>query len=106
MEEGDVFSSVFNANAYCEVSTTNWVKNYGTEYQIGMFVCTGTEIEIPIFQKVTKIIIHDEQSFILTSRVDTPYFDYHFNAFCFNERADSFSVLRIEELIYYRQYDK
>lgn len=89
LEGGAVLSSVFNVNAYCEVSTTNWVKNYGTEYQIGMFVCTGTNTEIPIFRKVTNIIIHDEQAFILTCRVDILYFDDDFNAYCVDERADS-----------------
>lgn len=62
---GEVLSSVFNVNAYCEASTTNWVKNYGTEYQIGMFVCTGTNMEIPVFRKVTDIIKHNEQAFIV-----------------------------------------
>ncbi|KAK0138637.1 hypothetical protein N1851_024825 [Merluccius polli] len=106
LEGGDVLSSVFNVNAYCEVSTTNWVKNYGTEYQIGMFVCTGTNMEDPIFRKITNIIVHNEQAFILTCRVDTLYFDDHFNAYCINERADSFSVFPVMELIYYRPYDK
>lgn len=58
------------------------MKNYGTEYQFGMFVCTGTNVEVPIFRKITNIIIDDEQAFILTCRVDTPYFDDHFSAYC------------------------
>ncbi len=106
MEGGDVLSSVLNVNAYCEVSTTDWVKNYGGEYQIGMFVCTGTNMEVPIVRKVTNIIVHDEQAFILTCRVDTLYFDDHFNAYCINERAHSFSVFPVKELIYYRPYLK
>ena len=106
LEGGDVLSSVFNVNAYCEVSTTNWVKNYGTEYQIGMFVCTGTNMEDPVFRKITNILVHNEQAFILTCRVDTLYFDDHFNAYCISESADSFSVFPVKELIYYRPYDK
>jgi len=42
----------------------------------------------------------------LTCRVDTIYFDDHFNAYCIEERADSFSVISIDELNYYRPYDK
>ncbi|XP_035805853.1 uncharacterized protein LOC111571121 isoform X1 [Amphiprion ocellaris] len=106
LEGGEVLSSVFDVNLYCEVSTTNWVKNYGTEYQIGMFICTGTKMEIPIFRKITNIIVHDGQAFLLTCRVDTLYFDDHFNAYCVDERADSFSVFPVKELIYHRPYDK
>ena len=43
------------------------------------------------------------QAFILTCRVDTLYFDDHFNAYCV-ERADSYSAFPIKELVYYRQF--
>lgn len=32
LEIGEALSSVFNVNPYCELSSINWVKNYGTEY--------------------------------------------------------------------------
>ena len=31
LEGGEALSATFNVNAYCDVSTTNWVKNYGTD---------------------------------------------------------------------------
>lgn len=37
LEGSETLSSVLNVNAYSDVST-NWVKNYGTEYQIDEFV--------------------------------------------------------------------
>jgi len=106
LEGGEKLSAKFNVNAFSDVSTTNWVKNFGTEYQIGMFVCTATDMEIPVFRKITNIIINEDRAFILTCRVDTLYFHDHFNAYCIEERADSFSVISIDELIYYRPYDK
>lgn len=106
LEGGEHLSAKFHVNAFSDVSTTNWVKNFGTEYQIGMFVCITTDMEIPVFRKITNIIINEDQAFILTCRVDTLYFDDHFNAYCIEERADSFSVISIDELIYYRPYDK
>lgn len=36
--EGEVLRSVFNVNTCCDLSSTNWVKNYGTKYQIGVFI--------------------------------------------------------------------
>lgn len=56
LEGGDMLCDLFNVNAYSEVSTTNWVKYYGTEYLIGMFVCIKTQMEMPIFRKITNII--------------------------------------------------
>jgi len=37
------------------VSTTSWVKNYGTEFQVGMYVFTGVENEIPLFNRIDSI---------------------------------------------------
>lgn len=48
LEAGEIISAVFDVNAYSEVST-NWVKNYGTEYLIGMCVCIKANMEMPIF---------------------------------------------------------
>lgn len=101
----ETLSSVLNVNAYSDVSATNWVKNYGTEYQIGMFFCIRTNMDILVFRRINNIIIND-QAFILTRGVDTLYFDEHFNAYCVEERTDSFYVISIEELIYYRPFDK
>lgn len=106
LEGGENLSAKFQVNAFSDESTTNWVKNFGTEYQIGMFVCITTDMEIPVFRKITNIIINEDQAFILTCRVDILYFDDHFNAYCIEERDDSFSVISIDELIYYRPYDK
>ena len=69
-------------NAYRNMSTTNWVMNYGTEYQILMFVLIRTDKEIPVFGKINNIIINEDQALILTCKVDTVYFDDPFNAFC------------------------
>ena len=56
LEGGEALIAILNVNAYSDVSTTNWVKNYGTEYQIGMFFCIKTNREVPVFGKITSII--------------------------------------------------
>lgn len=67
-----------------------------------LFVCFGTDVEIPIFRKITNIILNNEQAFILTCRVETLYFYDHL----MSERVDSFSVLPFKELICDRPYNK
>ena len=40
----------------CNVSTTSWVKSYGTEYQVGMYVCSGVENEMPLFNRIDSVL--------------------------------------------------
>ena len=91
----------FQLNACSDLTTTNWVKTYGTEYQIGMFMCIKRQLEMPFFRKITNIVINNEQAFFLTCNTDTMYFDEHFYAYCVEEIGDSFSVLSVEQLLYY-----
>ena len=71
-----------------------------------MFVLIRTDTEIPVFGKINNIIINEDQAMFLTCKVDTLYFDYHFNAYCDEERTDSVSVISLKDLIYYIPYDK
>lgn len=47
-------------------------------------------MKIPVFGRDNNIIINEGQAFILTCGVETLYFDEHFNAYCVEERADSY----------------
>ncbi|KAK0153147.1 hypothetical protein N1851_005164 [Merluccius polli] len=58
------------------VSTTSWVKSYGTEYQPGMYVCSDVETEIPLFNRIVSVIVKDDSAYILTCKVSM-YFDDH-----------------------------
>lgn len=65
------------------VSTTSWVKNYGTEYQVGMYVVTGVENEMPLFNRIDSIIVKDRK--LLICKVSNIFFD-HLNAFGIEEK--------------------
>ncbi len=88
------------------VSTTTWVKNYGTEYQVGMYVCSAVENEMPVFNKIISSIVKDGQAFLLASNVITVCFDEHVHAFCIEEVGNIFTLICVDELIYYRPYDR
>ena len=104
IEGSEVLRSCQTLNV-SSVSTTSWVKYYGTEYQIGMFVCTSVENEMPIFYNIN-IIIKDDEPFLLTTKVMTMYFDDHLNAFSIEEVDDVFTVIFVNDLLYYRPYDR
>lgn len=90
-----------------DVSTTCWVRNYGTEYQIDLLVCTGTSHDdLPVFKKICNIIIHEQHAFIIGCAVDTLYFDEHFPAYCIEEQNNEHIVIFIDQLMYFRPFDK
>ena len=106
LQGGEILRQTLHLEAFSGVSTTNWVRNYGTEYEVDLFVCTGSCHDLPEFKKICNIIIHEEHAFILVGSVDTLYFDEHFNGYCIEERDDAFSVLCIDQLTYFRPFDK
>lgn len=106
LEGGEVLCSFLNVDRLSEVSVTNWVKSYGTEYQLEMFVCVKSCMENQTFRKITKNIINDNQALFLTCKVDMLYFDEHYNAYCIEDTGDFFTVIMVSDLIYYRPYDK
>ncbi len=55
----------------CNVSTTSWVKSYGTEYHVGMYVCSGVENEMPLFNRIVSVIVRDDNAYLLTCKVST-----------------------------------
>lgn len=80
LEVGDLVCEVSQLDACSAISTTSWVRNVGTEYQIGLFICTGTHNDLPVFMKICNIIIHEPHAFIICSSVNTIYFGEHFLA--------------------------
>lgn len=90
----------------CKVNTTFWVKSYGTEYQVGMYVCSGIEKQIPLFRKIDCIVVTNDNAYQLTSEVSTVYFDEHLSAFCVEERTGVFQVISVDDLVYYRPHDR
>lgn len=106
LEGSDILTEILRLSLYSDVSTTSRVKNYGSEYHIGMFVCSGTESEMPVFKKIINVIVKDDQAFLLTSNVATLCFDDHLNAFSIEEISDAFTVICVEDLVYHRPYDR
>ena len=62
-----------------------------------MFVLIRTDKETPVFGKINNIILNEDQAFILICKVDTLYFDEHYNSYCIEETIDSCSVISIDD---------
>lgn len=61
LEGSEALSALFDES--CNVCTTSWVKSYGTEYQVGMYVCSGVENEMPLFKRIGCVIVRDDNAF-------------------------------------------
>ena len=104
LEGSEVLNETFDVS--CNVSTTSRVKSYGTEYQVGMYVCSGVENEMPLFNRIDSVIVRDDNAFLVTCEVSTMYFDDHFNAFNIEEKANVYKLISGDELVYYRPHDR
>lgn len=51
------------------VSTTSWVKSYGAEYQVGMYVITGVENQMPLFNRIDSTIVRDDDAYLLICKI-------------------------------------
>jgi len=56
LEGGGNLSGEFHVNGFSDVSITNWVKNVGSENQIGMLICITTDMEIPLLLMKIKLL--------------------------------------------------
>ena len=103
LEGSEALNETFDLSC---VSTTSWVKSYGTEYQPGMYVCSVVENEMPLFNRIVSVIVKDDSAYLLTCAVSTMYFDDHLNAFSIEEKNNVFVLLCVDDLTYYRPYDR
>lgn len=104
LEGSEALKALFNES--CHVYTTSWVKSNGTEYQVGMYVCSSVENEMPLFEKIDFIIVSDDKAYLLTCEVSTLYFDEHMSALCVEERTGVFQVISVDDLVYNRPHDR
>ncbi len=105
LEGGDFLKETLNLEPLSCISTTKWVKVFGTEYQINLFVCTGTHSELPVFKKICNIVIHEGSALLLCCNVDTLYFDEHLYAYCIDKVKEDFSLVHMEQLTYFKPFD-
>ena len=95
-----------NVSLTSSVSSVKWVKSCGIEYRIGLVICSGVLDEMPVFQKIEGIVVKEESVFLVVTMLQTIYFDEHLYAFrVVKPRSDLHTVIKTEELEYYRPFD-
>jgi len=106
LQGGEEISETLHLEACSNVTSTRWVRYYGTEYQVGLFICTGCTDDLPVFKKICDIIIYEQRAFIISCNVETMYYDDHLNAYCIEDQMNEISVISVKDLTYFTPFDK
>lgn len=70
------------------------------------YICSDVENEMPLFNRIVSVIVGNDRADLLTCKVSTMFFDGHLNAFSIQEESDFFTLICVDELMYYRPYDR
>lgn len=61
---------------------------------------------MPVFNKISSIIVKDGQALIFASNVITVCFDEHVHACCIEEVGNIFTLICVDDLMCYRPNDR
>lgn len=82
----------------------NWVKISGTEYRPGLIVCTEVNDEMPVFCKISKILLVKSDIYFVTDKLTVDCFSEHFHAYEVYE-ANERNVVKADRLVVYKPFD-
>ena len=85
------------------IYSTSWVKMDGTMYRVGQLVCSKMEHEMPVFCKITKIIVVTNV-YLLLDKLHTDNFSEHYNAFTVFDGVDDEVVVKVDHLKFYKPF--
>lgn len=106
VERGPEIAARLNVDTSTNVLLVKRVKHYGSEYRTGLVVCLEMCEELPVFCKISAIVIKDEQVVFTGTVGETICFDEHYYAFkivC--KPSQALKVFSAQELIYFKPMD-
>lgn len=103
IENSELVLDYFNSDLSMEISQTNWVKCFGTEYRTDLVVCTDVVNEMPVFSKIVTILLRNDIYFVV-SDIETVFVE-HLHAFRVLDQEQHLSVIKPDELRYFKPFD-
>ncbi|XP_023812750.1 uncharacterized protein LOC111947676 [Oryzias latipes] len=105
VEFSDVIRAYLHADSQLTVCMTKWVQCSGVEYRVGLFVCSATEQNMPLFQKIVSIFLHSGKVFFVLVQHETCFHD-HFHSFQVTENIPrKIFVMERERLRHFKCFD-
>lgn len=106
LQEGPEIAGKLNVAISDNVLLVKWVKHYGTEYRPGLVVCVEINEEMPVFCKISTIIVKDEKVILAGAGVENICFDEHYHAFkVLLKPSQALKVVSVQELVYFKPMD-
>lgn len=87
-----------------KITVASWLRHSGTEYRHDLLVCTKMENDLPVFSKITDIVLMDDQNLLVTKEFETVGFVEHLHAYRVREQ-NIFGLSRVEDLPFFRPFD-
>lgn len=63
-----------------KITVASWSRHCGIEYHHDLLVCTKMEKDLPIFSKITEIVLIDDQNILVAKDFETVGFVEHLHA--------------------------
>ena len=106
LKNGDMVADNLHIDMNCEVDAVSWVACYGTEYRPGLIVCSKIADGMPIFSKISDIIVFAGNYFLAVEHFETLGFDEHFHSYHV-AKGNEFdaSLLRVDQLQFFQPFD-
>lgn len=103
-ESGVVDELVMSLSIPQHVSCTNWVKIDGTEYRIGLIVCNEIQHKLPVFSRITQILLMRDSMYFLVNPLVTLSFNEHYHAFTVCDGEEKEAVFELQSLCFYSPF--
>ncbi|XP_025765360.1 uncharacterized protein LOC109203258 isoform X2 [Oreochromis niloticus] len=87
-----------------DLFSSSWIKFSGTEYRKGLIICINVENEMPVFGRITTILLADSTTFFLVDKLLVDNLNEHFHAYRVFE-TDEKDVIKADNLIIYKPFD-
>lgn len=106
LDSGEVLAETLQVTMQKDIFSTNWIKIDGAEYRAGLIICSeiGAD-EMPVFCKITNILLVDHSVHFLVDKLLTEHFSEHYHAFKVVDSDEREIIVKANCLKFYKAYD-
>ncbi len=104
-ENGEDLANALQITVQTDIYSTSWTKLDGTEYRPGLAICTEIKHELPVFCKITNILVLGENVYFVVGKLVTELFSEHCFAFRVVDGNEFNAVVKTDDLKHYKPYN-
>lgn len=81
IHSGEMLARFLNVSIHKDIFSANWIRLNGTEHQEGLVICSSIQGDMPVFSKITKILLVDCVIYFAVMKLQINYFSEHCHAY-------------------------